>query len=63
MKCCNKMWKIMGAVGAVVAVTASILVVVKFWDEILEGVAQLKEKAVALKSEAQDVCESEDFLV
>lgn len=63
MKCCNKMWKIMGVVGAVVAVTASILVVVKFWDEILEGVAQLKEKAVALKNEAQDVCESEDFLV
>lgn len=60
MKCCNKIWKIM---GAVVAVTATILVVVKFWDEILEGVAQLKEKAVALKSEAQDVCESEDFLV
>lgn len=60
MKCCNKIWKIM---GAVVAVTATILVVVKFWDEILEGVAQLKEKAVALKNEAQDVCESEDFLV
>ena len=59
MKCCNKIWKIM---GAVVAVTATILVVVKFWDEILEGVAQLKEKAVALKNEAQDVCESEDFL-
>ena len=60
MKCCNKIWKIM---GAVVAVTATILVVVKFWDEILEGVAQLKEKAVALKNEAQDVCGSEDFLV
>ena len=60
MKCCNKIWKIM---GAVVAVTATILVVVKFWDEILAGVAQLKEKAAALKNDAQDVCESEDFLV
>ena len=60
MKCCNKIWKIL---GALLAVTATILVVVKFWDEILEGVAQLKEKFAALKSEAQDICESEDFLV
>ncbi|MBR2929163.1 MAG: hypothetical protein IKC24_08430 [Oscillospiraceae bacterium] len=60
MKCCNKIWKIL---GAVVAATATILVVVKFWDEILEGVAQLKEKAIALKDEAQGACESEDFLV
>ena len=60
MKCCNKIWKIL---GALLAVTATILVVVKFWDEILEGVAQLKEKVAVLKSEAEDVCESEDFLV
>ena len=60
MKCCNKIWKIL---GAVVAVTATILVVIKFWDEILEGLAQLKEKAAALKKDAEDICECEDFLV
>lgn len=60
MKCCDKIWKIL---GALVAVTATILVIVKFWDKILEAMAQLKEKAVALKKEAQDACECEDFLV
>ena len=60
MKCCNKIWKIL---GALLAVTATILVVVKFWDEILDGVAQLKEKFAELKCEVQDACEEEDFLV
>ncbi len=59
MKCCNKIWKIL---GALLAVTATILVVVKFWDEILDGIAQLKEKVAELKCE-EDVCEGEDFLI
>ena len=33
MECCNKIWKIL---AALVAVTATVLVVIKFWDKILE---------------------------
>ena len=58
--CCNKIWKIL---AALVAVTATILVIVKFWDEILEGAMRLKEKAGALCGCAEEICECEDFLV
>ena len=60
MKCCNNLWKIL---GALVAVTATILVIVKFWDKILDALTQLKEKVATLKKEAQDAYECEDFLV
>ena len=50
MKCCNKIWKIL---GVLVAVTATILVIVKFWDKILDSLTQLKEKAGTLRTLAQ----------
>ena len=59
MKCYDKIWKIL---GALVAVTATILVIVKFWDKILEAVVQVKEKVVALRDEAHDAYECEDFM-
>ncbi|MGM9661509.1 MAG: hypothetical protein ACI3WR_00255 [Oscillospiraceae bacterium] len=55
-KCCNKIWKLL---AALVAVTATVFVIVRFWDKILEGLGRLKEKADALRQQAD---ESADFL-
>ncbi|MGM9618300.1 MAG: hypothetical protein ACI3W8_00465 [Oscillospiraceae bacterium] len=55
-KCCNKIWKLL---AALVALTAAVFVIVKFWDKILEGLGRLKERAEELRWRAD---ESEDFL-
>ena len=55
-KCCNKIWKLL---AALVALTAAVFVIVKFWDKILEGLGRLKERADELRWRAD---ESEDFL-
>ena len=60
MKCCDKIWKIL---AALVAVTATILVIVKFWDKILESMVRLKEKFSELRAEQHDAYKCEDFLV
>lgn len=59
MECCNKIWKLL---AALVAVTAAVFVIVKFWDKILEAAAELKNKAAKLKKE-EEVAPCEDFLV
>lgn len=59
MKCCDKIWKIL---AALVAVTAAVFVIVKFWDKILEALGELKKKAAELQKEAE-VTPCEDFLV
>ncbi len=59
MECCNKIWKIL---AALVAVTATVLVVIKFWDKILEAAGELQKKVTHLKKE-HGACGCEDFLV
>ena len=59
MECCNKIWKIL---AAPVAVTATVLVIIKFWDKILEAADSVQGKVVALKKKHEGVG-SEDFLV
>ncbi len=59
MECCNKIWKIL---AALVAVTATVLVVIKFWDKILEAADGVQEKVAALKKKHTGAG-SEDFLV
>lgn len=59
MKCCDKIWKILAALAAI---TAAVFVIVKFWDKILEAVAELKKKAAEL-TEEEEVAPCEDFLV
>lgn len=59
MECWNKIWKIL---AAVVAVTATVLVVVKFWDKILEAAGELQKKVGELRKKSESgACE--DFLV
>lgn len=55
-KCCNKIWKLL---AALVAVTAAALVIIRFWDKILEGLGRLQEKAAALRQQAD---ENADYL-